>query len=207
MYINDQITKMDSQAESLLRKIERQYQDIDEEAAQTPFKVKTRDGNNSLETYLQEFQWDDSKFARNQQMQLLIKELQNRMFRVENELKSKTQQLQENKSLQNQNAGKEGSLVSRDLTEVLKEPMVNSKDFVNTRYVQTLVVIVPKQHISIFMQNYELVSENVIAGSLIVYPYLDKDGAQIMTVKLLKINVGRNNLENPFDTFAQHVRD
>lgn len=76
--------------ESLLRKIERQYQDIDEEAAQTAFKVKTREGNNSLETYLKEFQWDDSKFARNQPMQVLIKELQNRLFRVENELKSKT---------------------------------------------------------------------------------------------------------------------
>ena len=44
--------------------------------------------------------------------------------------------------------------------------MVSSKDFVNTRYVQTLVLIVPKQQIPIFTQNYELACENVIAGSL-----------------------------------------
>lgn len=46
---------MESSVESLLKKIERQYQDIDEESANTPFKVKTRDGQFSLERYLKEF--------------------------------------------------------------------------------------------------------------------------------------------------------
>ena len=81
---------------------------------------------------MKEFQWDDSKFARNQPLQALMKEIQNRLFRVENELKSKTQQLQDNKNLQNQAANKDGSLLTRDLCEVLKEPLVASKYFVNS---------------------------------------------------------------------------
>lgn len=105
--------------------------------------MKTRDGQFTLDKYLTEFQWDDSKFARQQPIQILLKEIQNRMFRVENELKSKTQQLQENKSLQNQTQSKEGSLVVRDLTDVLKEPLVTSKDFVNTETVSTLILVVP----------------------------------------------------------------
>jgi len=169
--------------------------------------VKTRDGNCALEKYLKEFQWDDSKFARNQPLQALMKEIQNRLFRVENELKSKTQQLQDNKNLQNQAANKDGSLLTRDLCEVLKEPLVASKDFVNSQYVQTVVLIVPKLQVPIVTTNYELASENIVAGSLHYYPYVDKDGYSIFTVKMLKIPLNKKSSGNPLDTLTKTMRD
>lgn len=55
MYINDQINKIEGQVESILKKVERQYHDIDEECANTAFKVKTRDGQFTLERYLTDF--------------------------------------------------------------------------------------------------------------------------------------------------------
>jgi hypothetical protein len=74
--------------------------------------------------------------------------------------------LQENKSLQTQTVSKDNSLYTRDLIDVLKEPLVSSKDFVNTLYVQTLVLVVPKSNIQGLVENYESVSENIISGSL-----------------------------------------
>ena len=74
--------------------------------------------------------------------------------------------MQENKSLQTQTVSKDNSLYTRDLIDVLKEPLVSSKDFVNTLYVQTLVLVVPKSNIQGLVENYESVSENIISGSL-----------------------------------------
>jgi hypothetical protein len=78
--------------------------------------------------------------------------------------------LQENKSLQTQTVSKDNSLYTRDLIDVLKEPLVSSKDFVNTLYVQTLVLVVPKSNIQGLVENYESVSENIISGSLQQFP-------------------------------------
>ncbi len=78
--------------------------------------------------------------------------------------------MQENKSLQTQTVSKDNSLYTRDLIDVLKEPLVSSKDFVNTLYVQTLVLVVPKSNIQGLVENYESVSENIISGSLQQFP-------------------------------------
>jgi hypothetical protein len=78
--------------------------------------------------------------------------------------------LQENKSLQTQTVSKDNSLYTRDLIDVLKEPLVSSKDFVNTLYVQTLVLVVPKSNIQGLVEKYESVSENIISGSLQQFP-------------------------------------
>jgi V-type H+-transporting ATPase subunit C len=79
MFINDQLLKHDVAVESLLRKVERQYLDITEKTT-VDFVIESRDGTANADTYVLNFKWDDSRFARNTPLVELIKALQNVYF-------------------------------------------------------------------------------------------------------------------------------
>ncbi len=53
----------------------------------------------------------------------------------------------------------------KDLTDVIAEPNVKEKDFIYTRFVTTLVCIVPVLSIEEFKRSYEFLTDNVIPYS------------------------------------------
>jgi hypothetical protein len=101
-----------------------------------------KEGVFSIEKYLYDFQWDDHRFPRNQVLGNIIKEIHNRVQSIESDIRTKTTQMQESKSQYSQISKKDGNLITRDLVDILKEPVASAKDFVNTTYIQTFVLVV-----------------------------------------------------------------
>lgn len=52
---------------------------------------------------------------------------------------------------------------------------MEEKDFIKSEYVQTLVAVVHQKNEEEFRQKYQLISEQVIPGSLKQFNYKDKD--------------------------------
>lgn len=72
-----------------------------------------------------------------------------------------------------------GSYAARDLTDLLVEPNVNPHDFVYTKFVNTLVVIVPLSQCADFQKDHAMISDYVIPGSAKRFDIPDKDGLTI----------------------------
>lgn len=53
----------------------------------------------------------------------------------------------------------------RDLVDVLMEPLVKESDFVYSNFITTLIAIVPKDKVALWLNTYESLHDNVIPGS------------------------------------------
>ena len=115
--------------------------------------------------------------------------------------------MQESKSQYSQISKKDGNLITRDLVDILKEPIASAKDFVNTSYIQTFILVVQKTQIDILKQNYIFLSENIIPDSLNQFNYEDKDGYTLWSIKLLKIPLNLNQDKNPIEEFVKNMKD
>lgn len=115
--------------------------------------------------------------------------------------------MQESKSQYTQISKKDGNLITRDFVDILKEPIATGKDFVNTSYIQTFILVVQKSQIEILKQNYIFLSENIIPDSLHQFNYEDKDGYTLWSIKLLKIPLNMNQDKNPIEEFVKNMKD
>lgn len=79
----------------------------------------------------------------------------------------------------NQSTQKEGNYNVKDLTDVLVEPLVSKNDFIFTKFITTVVVIVPATSINEFKTGYEMYTENVIPYSAKQLKIPEKDGLTI----------------------------
>lgn len=67
----------------------------------------------------------------------------------------------------------------KDLNDVIVEPLAKEKDFIYTKFVTTLVCIVPVVAIEEFRRGYEMLTENVIPYSARQLKIPEKDGLTI----------------------------
>lgn len=72
-----------------------------------------------------------------------------------------------------------GNYFIRDLTDVLVEPNVKPEDFVYTKFVTTLIVIVPNVMCEDFSRDYALISDYVVPGSAKKLNVPEKDNLTI----------------------------
>ncbi len=72
-----------------------------------------------------------------------------------------------------------GNYNVKDLNDVIVEPIAKEKDFIYTKFVTTLVCIVPALIIEDFKRGYEMLTENVIPYSAKQLKVPEKDGLTI----------------------------
>ena len=72
-----------------------------------------------------------------------------------------------------------GNYYVKDLIDVLTEPNVRPSDFIYTKFVTTIILIIPATSIKEFEDQYELWTENVIPGSARRLGVPEKDGLTI----------------------------
>lgn len=89
-----------------------------------------------------------------------------------------------------QNTLKEGNYAIRDLTDVIVEPAVSPQDFIYSKFVTTVIVIVPVANIPEFQRDYAIVSDYVIPGSAKKLNIPEKDGLSIWRVNIFNEKVG-----------------
>jgi len=198
MALSDELNKVDITVESTTRKIANQLFDILDPSQGSKYESLTV-SNNNVDTYLTFFKWDEAKYPTSQPLKALTELIQGQVLKLDEELKGKSTEY--NNLLHSINAEDRkigGNLLVKDLTELVKESHV-----IETEYMETLFVAVPKQASKQFLLTYETLVEFVLPRSAIV---IDEDAEFV----LYRIVMFRKVSED-FKTFARErkylVRD
>jgi len=173
-----------------LKKVERQTFDLDKTYTSDRFVIESREhGKQKIENYVFNFKWDETKFSKTN-LSDMLKNMNLRVMLIDTDMRSQIMAYQEKSNLLNQMTKKEqGTIITRDLTDILKYPVVNSEDFVYTNHITSLVAIVPKSQVDNWKSNYENFNNYVVPSSTKLFNYEDKDGYSLWRVIILKAAV------------------
>jgi len=115
-----------------------------------------------MKTYVNKFQWEGAKYPLKQSLKVLSEIIGKQITQIDNDLKSKSLAYNNLKNNLNQIDRKTaGSLVTKDLADVVK-----AEDFVlNSEYLQTLMVVVPRMSAKDWEMRYSTFTSMVVPGS------------------------------------------
>ena len=189
--VADELTRLDHQVESALRKIERQCFDLDPNPSLT-ICLPSKDNKDNKEyvsssNYLATFKWDVTKYAPSNSLSELAQLVEDRLHKLDDDVKAQTAKFIEQRNALSQSSKKEsGGLAGRDLSEVLTAEVCSASDFINSEYLKTLVVAVPKKDIELWVREYEFLSDRVVPGSAKQFNVEDKDNLTLWRIVILK---------------------
>ncbi|XP_060527467.1 V-type proton ATPase subunit C isoform X2 [Cylas formicarius] len=150
-------------------------------------------GPGDLPSYLTRFQWDIAKYPIKQSLRNIADIISKQVGQIENDLKTKSSAYNNLKgSLQSLEKKQTGSLLTRNLADLVKKEHF----ILDSDYLQTLLVIVPKSQFNEWNATYEKITDMIVPRSsqLIV-----QDGEYgLFTVSLFK---------KVIDEFKHHARE
>lgn len=119
----------------------------------------------TVENFLRNFQWDYARYRyQGRQLQDLVSQVQTMVAKVDDELKklsiSYTEKIQAFSALQRKRTV---NLVTSDFEDFLSADKVSKLEFVNTEYLQTVVVVVTSQIEAEFLRSYETLGDDLAA--------------------------------------------
>ncbi|XP_053489735.1 V-type proton ATPase subunit C 1-B [Ictalurus furcatus] len=213
--VSDDLSRLDSYTEGVMRKTIQCMAELMEQSSdklmenalanggisahrkvpQSPLKMYFQALRVDLTTYMTKFQWDRAKYSTALPLKTLTDLIFKQVAQVETELKSRNAAYSDVKlrlrALEQKN---EGSLHTRALTGIVKK-----EDLVlNSEYLTTLVVVVPRTCIREWENTYESMSQFVVPRSS--RKLLEDEDAGIFTVTLFK------NAVNEFKANAKRHR-
>jgi len=198
MALSDELNKVDISVENTTRKIANQLFDVLEPTQSSKYESLTA-SNNNVDIFLTFFKWDEAKYPTSQPLKALTELIHSQVAKLDEELKVKSSEY--NNLLHSINAEDRkigGNLLVKDLTEVVKENHV-----IETEYMETLFVAVPKQASKQFLASYETLVKFVLPRSALP---IDEDVEFI----LYRVVMFRN-VSDDFKTLARErkwlVRD
>lgn len=159
--LSDELGKLDILVESIVRKVAGYFMEVLEEKQENALEnLKV----NSMEpgTYLTKFQWDSAKYPTKQPLKNLTEIISKQITQIDSDLKSKATTYNNIKNnLQTLERKSTGSLLTRNLgTLVKREQFVHDSE-----YLQTLLVVVSKQHAGDWEVQYERLTDMVVPRS------------------------------------------
>lgn len=165
MSLSDELGKIDSSVESVVKRIERQYLDV---AGKNPEPLKV--GTVPPRRFVEEFNWDIAKYPYRQALPELVQSILMGVGSIEDELKSLTVKCSEtSQQLAALNRKKGGSLTMAPLEEVLTKEVLSKvnpnpadlfvdsphrSDGTPSEYLKTLVVVIPRSAESSWLETY-----------------------------------------------------
>uniref|UniRef100_A0AC34QGZ2 V-type proton ATPase subunit C n=1 Tax=Panagrolaimus sp. JU765 TaxID=591449 RepID=A0AC34QGZ2_9BILA len=158
--LSDDLSKLDAAAEATTRKLVQYFGEVLEEREK--LEENLRIGNRDPKTYLTKFQWDSAKYPLKQSLRVLSEIIGKQITQIDNDFKTKATHYNILKNtLASIDRKATGSLVTKDLSDIVK-----AEDFVlNSEYLQTVVVAVPKLLIKEWEQKYTTYADMVVPGS------------------------------------------
>ncbi|XP_078204643.1 V-type proton ATPase subunit C 2 isoform X17 [Callithrix jacchus] len=134
-----------------------------------------------LTTFVTHFEWDMAKYPAKQPLVSVVDTIAKQLAQIETDLKSRTAAYNTLKTnLENLEKKSMGNLFTRTLSDI-----VNKEDFVlDSEYLVTLLVIVPKPNYSQWQKTYESLSDMVVPRSTKLITE-DKEGG-LFTVTLFR---------------------
>jgi len=159
MALSDDLAKIDLFVETTTKKIVRQLVDISDKRPEKN-DVLTVNGTD-IDTYLQHFTWEEAKYPIRNSLKELTDKIHIQVAKLDDELKVKTADYNSiNHTIAAEERKLGGSLLVRSLVDVVKE-----SDLLNTEYMTTLLVVVPKALTKEWQANYETITNFVLPRS------------------------------------------
>ncbi|KRX02012.1 hypothetical protein PPERSA_07657 [Pseudocohnilembus persalinus] len=181
LHAGEQMVKLEGQVETFLRKLERQYLDINEKGHHD-FTIDSKNSQCSIEQYLKNFKWEDTIVSKAQSLPDKLLAIKKKLTSSEEDFRQKSHAFQEKKNIQQSLQTKEGNLFIKDLADVLTPDVVNEQDFHYTSNITTLIAVVPKVRLEQFQQKYDSF-ENVLPKSAKQFTKVqDKDGITLWRI-------------------------
>uniref|UniRef100_A0A8C3R0G6 V-type proton ATPase subunit C n=1 Tax=Cyanoderma ruficeps TaxID=181631 RepID=A0A8C3R0G6_9PASS len=169
--LSDELGKLDSFAESVIKKIAQYIGEVMEDSkdkvqenllANGGLKDKMKCLQIDLISYLTRFEWDMAKYPIKQPLKNISEALAKQVTQIEADLKARSAAYNNIKgNLQSLEKKTMGNLLTRTLADI-----VHKEDFVlNSEYLITLLVVVPKSSYLQWQKTYESLSDMVVPRS------------------------------------------
>ncbi|KAM7079561.1 V-type proton ATPase subunit C 2 isoform 4-T5 [Molossus nigricans] len=178
--LSDELGKLDTFAESLVKRMAQSVVEVMEDAKGKVQENLLANGVD-LTSFVTHFEWDMAKYPAKQPLLSVVDTLAKQLAQIETDLKSRTAAYNTLKTnLENLEKKSQGNLFTRTLSDI-----VNKEDFVlDSEYLVTLLVIVPKPNYAQWQKTYESLSDMVVPRSTKLITE-DKEGG-LFTVTLFR---------------------
>lgn len=160
--LSDDLAKHDALAESVTRKVAQCLADVIDTDKKDQFEANLKVNNKPLSTYMSRFQWDVARFPVRQSIRALAEMIAKQLSQIDGDLKTKSTTYNAAKAnLMSLERKQIGSLLARNLSDIVKKEDV----VVNSEYLTTLIVVVPKSLYREWDQKYEKLADMVVPRS------------------------------------------
>ncbi|XP_036737575.1 V-type proton ATPase subunit C 2 isoform X10 [Manis pentadactyla] len=159
--LSDELGKLDTFAESLIKRMAQSVVEVMEDAKGKVQENLLANGVD-LTSFVTHFEWDMAKYPVKQPLVGVVDTLAKQLSQIEMDLKSRTAAYNTLRlNLENLEKKSTGNLFTRTLSDI-----VSKEDFVlDSEYLITLLVIVPKQSYTQWQKTYESLSDMVVPRS------------------------------------------
>uniref|UniRef100_A0A8C5TUB6 V-type proton ATPase subunit C n=1 Tax=Malurus cyaneus samueli TaxID=2593467 RepID=A0A8C5TUB6_9PASS len=159
--LSDELGKLDSFAESVIKKIAQYIGEVMEDSKDKVQENLLANGVDLI-SYLTRFEWDMAKYPIKQPLKNISEALAKQVTQIETDLKTRSAAYNNIKgNLENLEKKTMGNLLTRTLADI-----VHKEDFVlNSEYLITLLVVVPKSSYIQWQKTYESLSDMVVPRS------------------------------------------
>ncbi|OCT78989.1 V-type proton ATPase subunit C 2 [Xenopus laevis] len=159
--LSDELGKLDTFAESLIKKIAQYIGEVMDDSTNKAQETLLANGVDLI-SYLARFEWDMAKYPIKQSLKNIMEVLIKQMSQIDTDLKSRSSAYNNIKgNLQSLERKTVGNLLTRTLADI-----VNKEDFVlDSEYLVTLLVVVPKSNYGAWQKTYESLSDMVVPRS------------------------------------------
>jgi len=190
--LSDDLGKLDSYVEGVTRKIAAYLKEVLEDQ-RDKLQENLLANNVDLASYVQRYQWDMAKYPLKQSLRNLSDIIGKQIGQIDADLKTKASAYNSLKqTLQSLEKKQTGSLITRNLADIVKKEHF----ILDSEYLVTLVIVVPKQNFNDWQLKYERLSDMVVPRSSQLI-FQDQDHG-LFTVTLFRKAV---------DDFKTHCRD
>uniref|UniRef100_A0A8C0DS43 V-type proton ATPase subunit C n=1 Tax=Balaenoptera musculus TaxID=9771 RepID=A0A8C0DS43_BALMU len=179
--LSDELGKLDIFAESLIKRMAQSVVEVMEDAKGKVQENLLANGAD-LTSFVTHFEWDMAKYPAKQPLVSIADTLTKQLAQIETDLKSRTAAYSALKTnLENLEKKSTGNLFTRTLSDI-----VSKEDFVlDSEYLITLLVIVPKPSYAQWQKTYESLSDMVVPRSTKLIAE-DNEGG-LFTVTLFRV--------------------
>ncbi|NXU86532.1 VATC2 ATPase, partial [Xiphorhynchus elegans] len=159
--LSDELGKLDSFAESIIKKIAQYIGEVMEDSKDKVQENLLANGVDLI-SYLTRFEWDMAKYPIKQPLKNISEALAKQVTQIESDLKTRSAAYNNIKgNLQSLEKKTMGNLLTRTLADI-----VHKEDFVlDSEYLITLLVVVPKSSYVQWQKTYESLSDMVVPRS------------------------------------------
>ncbi|XP_050091539.1 V-type proton ATPase subunit C isoform X2 [Anopheles aquasalis] len=159
--LSDDLGKLDAYVEQTTRKIAAYLGDVLEDQRDKLYE-NLQANNTELTTYITRFQWDLAKYPTKQSLRNIADIISKQVGQIDADLKTKSAAYNNLKgNLQNLEKKQSGSLLTRNLADLVKKEHF----ILDSEYLTTLLVIVPKTNINDWNAHYEKITDMIVPRS------------------------------------------